>query len=205
MLESVRALLGQERNRQNGPGPGARYPGCGGWDWGCRHAPPGPLAAGSQTPLRTRPNRSAFLSLLPPLCGRPPQRPWGGAVVGSRPLGPRPGREVPGSPALTARLRLRLRLRAERCPEAQLDWRGLCSCRKITPEPDLCALGPARRANTASFRVADFCKETRFLPGCNRLRTSGVCAKPRVPALTRFPSSGHLPPPPAEVGLPPRY
>lgn len=183
MLESVRALLGQERNRQNRPGPGGAVPGVGGI--GDAGTPlPALLAAGSQIPPRTCPNRSAFLSLPPPLCCWPPQRPWGGAVVGSRPLGPRPEREVPGSPALTARLRLRLR--AERCPEAQLGWLGLCSCRKITPEPDLWALGPAGRANTASFRVADFGKETRFLPGCNRFRTSGVCAKPRYPHSLAF-------------------
>lgn len=155
-----------------------RYPG---WGWvglGRRTRPSqAGFAASSQAPLQSAPNglRSAP---LPPLCCSASGRPCGGTVVGSRPLGPRPEREVSGPQELTARLRLRPR--AERCREAQFCWLSFYSCRKIMPRPDLWALGPAGRASTASFRVGDGCEETRFLPGCGLFRTSGVCAKPPV-------------------------
>lgn len=154
---------------------GTRYPG---WDWGGGHAPP---KRGSR-PVLKHPYRSAPNGLrsfpLPASCCSASGRPCGGTVVGSRPLGPRPEREVPGPQELTARLRLRPR--AERCREAHFCWLSFYSCRKIMPRPDLWALGPAGRASTASFRVGDGCEETRFLPGCGRFRTSGVCAKPPV-------------------------
>lgn len=95
------------------------------------------LAASSQAPPThpatpsDLPRPAGVLLLLPLGAADPRSAPCGGTGVGSRPLGHRPEREVPGPQKLTARLRLRPR--AERCREARFSRPGFGSRCKITP------------------------------------------------------------------------
>lgn len=108
-----------------GLGSGVRYRV--GWDWGCRHTPPGPVGGQLPSTPRTCPSQPAVLSPSPfVLTTTPaPSRRVGGRVPPPR---PHREREVPGPWVLPTRLGLR----AERCPEAQPGWQGSCICRKIT-------------------------------------------------------------------------